>query len=203
MWIFTTVITFYFTVKNSYKSLFTFHSPAAGFVLLNRLRSWRQWLCLSGWIQTQYCTRQRAVLVYVRTRTHIHTHTQNHWVTSEEPPESLEQMPKLLSVSLQSTRMLFFFFLMPPVQRDPLTLCSCLLFTEKGSANSGKKKNTKNKLLRSQVGYDQLLHFIPDLSGDLKLLRFVVLIEWPGKRMHIVNKLLLIIKLSLSHLTGA
>lgn len=64
------LLLFTFTVKNSYKNLFTFHSPAAGFVLLNRLRSRRQWLCLSGWIQTHNCTRQRAVLVYVRTHSH-------------------------------------------------------------------------------------------------------------------------------------
>lgn len=69
--------------------------------------------------------------------------------------------------------MLFFFFdaTHPKGPSDDLFLFA---FHRERSANSEKKKK---KLLRSQVGYDQLLHFIPDLSGDLKLLRFVVLIE--------------------------
>lgn len=48
----------------------------------------------------------------------------------------------------------------------------------KGKVRDISKRNFKktNKSCR-QVGYDQLLHFIADVSGDLELLGVVVVVE--------------------------
>lgn len=65
-------------------------------------------LCLPGRTRSRYCTRQREQcwLMFTRAHAHTHMHTNKHTDTvthGEEPPESLEQMQKLLPVSLQST----------------------------------------------------------------------------------------------------
>lgn len=135
------------------------------------IKSWRRVTVFSVGLQMPYCTRGRTVPVFTV------SHTQTH--TKKTPEKSV--LRRLQSLRKTDARVICLSSVLTSMcTRAPITM---FLFVFQGE----RPGNSRAGVLCCQVGYDQLFHFISDLSGDLKFLRFVVIIKWPGNTTtHIV-----------------
>lgn len=101
-------------------------------------------MALFIWMNTDPLLHQTESSIGLCSHTHARTYTLAHKTTESvlrNPPESLEQMPKLLSLSLQSTRMLFFFFFFDATRpKGPSDALFLFAFHRKRSADSKKRK---------------------------------------------------------------
>lgn len=131
------------------------------FVLSVGAQSWRQWHCF---LYGYRCVIAPDTEQSWFTVTHTH---KSRRARSEKTPESLKSRCRNHFPLFES----MYFWCFPP--RGTSIMFFLFVFQRERPTSS------RAGVLCWQVGYDQFFHFIPDLSRDLKLLGFIVIIKWP------------------------